>query len=162
MRGCCCKCPCLKVWKEMFGALQLSFHGSCAGLSFLGPGTCDISCGRCTKCPDYNYCKYCTDSPPDSAYTCAQQVRYFTYGSRKFQGYRIAGLLNEVHFPLVLIRHCLFFHSHISFRRAVKQLGGLSVYSETVSIVCPGLALKLECSPSRSGSKVAPVRAFRG
>ncbi|CAL8463202.1 g2736 [Coccomyxa elongata] len=57
-------------------AQQLGFHGSCAGLDFLGPGTCDLSCGRCTKCPDYNYCKYCTDSPPDSTYTCAQQIGF--------------------------------------------------------------------------------------
>ncbi|BDA44582.1 probable mannan endo-1,4-beta-mannosidase 1 at N-terminal half [Coccomyxa sp. Obi] len=56
---------------------QLLFNkGSCASVSYLGPGTCDISCGRCTKCPDYNYCKDCTDSPPDSSFTCAQQLAF--------------------------------------------------------------------------------------
>ena len=35
-----------------------------------------------------------------------------------FRAAGIAGLLNEVHIPLVLIRQCLFFHSQISFRRA--------------------------------------------
>ncbi|CAL8463203.1 g2737 [Coccomyxa elongata] len=58
-------------------AQQAGFYGgSCAGIPFLGPGTCDLSCGRCTKCPDYNYCKYCTDSPPDSTYTCAEQLGF--------------------------------------------------------------------------------------
>ena len=29
---------------------QVSYHPDCPS-SFLGPGTCDASCGRCTPCP---------------------------------------------------------------------------------------------------------------
>ncbi len=71
----CRRVLCHCALEENTLVLQAGFYGgSCSGVSFLGPGTCDLSCGRCTKCPDYNYCKYCTDSPPDSTYTCAQQV----------------------------------------------------------------------------------------
>ncbi|CAL8463194.1 g2728 [Coccomyxa elongata] len=72
-------CTCFDIPPEgTFNCKQqvLFSKGSCAGVSYLGPGTCDISCGRCTKCPDYNYCKDCTDSPPDSSYTCAQQLAF--------------------------------------------------------------------------------------
>ena len=83
------------VSKIMRGKTCLSFQagfygGSCAGISFLGPGICDLSCGRCTRCPDYNYCKYCTDSPPDSAYTCAQQVCAYIDVKRLYPGLEIS------------------------------------------------------------------------
>ena len=44
--------------------------------SYLPRGVCDISCRRCTPCPDYNYCVYCTDlAPHNTRLTCAQLAR---------------------------------------------------------------------------------------
>lgn len=58
---------------------QVGFHPNCSDpsvSSFLGPGYCDISCGRCTRCTDFDYCELCVDSPPlDSNLTCTQQAR---------------------------------------------------------------------------------------
>ena len=39
-----------------------------------GPGVCDLTCGRCAKCANYNYCDSCSDNPPNADYTCAQQA----------------------------------------------------------------------------------------
>ena len=41
------------------------------------PGFCDISYGRCTACPDYNYCAFCTDiccGAYDGYYDSCQQL----------------------------------------------------------------------------------------
>ena len=57
---------------------QASTHPCDTGSNaFLPRDNCDISCGRCTPCPDYNYCAYCTDNAPDYAagLTCAQLAR---------------------------------------------------------------------------------------
>ncbi len=63
-----------------YSAAQVGFHPQCDTganpATYLGPGICDISCGRCQKCPGYNYCAYCTDNAPSgSNFTCAQQAR---------------------------------------------------------------------------------------
>jgi hypothetical protein len=50
------------------------YNGDCSAVNFLGPGVCDLSCGRCAKCTNFNYCNLCTDTPPGSDYTCAQQA----------------------------------------------------------------------------------------
>ena len=55
--------------------MQVGWHPGCAA-AYLGAGTCDITCKRCTPCAGYDYCHNCRDAPPGgSNFTCAQQAR---------------------------------------------------------------------------------------
>lgn len=55
--------------------MQAGWHPGCTA-SYLGAGTCDITCKRCTPCAGYDYCHNCRDAPPGgSNFTCAQQAR---------------------------------------------------------------------------------------
>ncbi|KAK9846456.1 hypothetical protein WJX81_004191 [Elliptochloris bilobata] len=53
---------------------EVGWHPGCTA-SYLGAGTCDISCKRCTPRAGYDYCHNCRDAPPGgSNSTCAQQL----------------------------------------------------------------------------------------
>ncbi|EIE21346.1 glycoside hydrolase [Coccomyxa subellipsoidea C-169] len=53
------------------------YQGNCSKVNFLGNGICDLSCGRCSRCADYDYCKSCTDKAPSLDYTCKEQAGFY-------------------------------------------------------------------------------------
>ena len=72
--------------------MQVGFHPNCSDpsvQSFLGPGTCDISCGRCQKCPNFNYCADC--------HRCAAVGQYIHLPAA---GARALANLNSLHVNL--------------------------------------------------------------
>ena len=69
--------------------VQVAWHPGCS-VSWLQSPYCDQECGRCSANTG------CIDAPPDSTYTCAQQVRLLAEGASRSPRSTLSFSLDEV------------------------------------------------------------------
>ena len=86
--------------------MQVAWHPGCS-VSWLQSPYCDQECGRCSANNG------CIDAPPDSMYTCAQQVRGLAEGASR-------SLCSTLRFASDVMQRCTAPTSHARVLPAIN------------------------------------------